>query len=99
MTNTFIPDYNVHLGEILKDCIKVRGIKKKELADQCGIEIKTIRRILNCKELITSKIAVQLEHVLRVSAVLWNNLSKNYQKRENLKRKDNVKGLNVDEAD
>ncbi len=77
--NTFIPDYAIHPGEILEETLEVRNIRKNELAERCGMSIKTISQILNGKAPVTAETAILLERTLGVSADVWNNLDANYR--------------------
>ncbi len=75
----FTPDYAVHPGEILKESLEARKIKKRDLADRCGLSVKTVSQIINGKAPIEPETAIKLEHVLGVSAVVWNNLDASYR--------------------
>ena len=85
-TNTYFPDYAIHPGEILKETLAARNITKNELAERCGISVKTVSQILNKKAPVTTETAIQLERVLGVSADIWNNLDANYRLFENSKK-------------
>ena len=76
--NEFAPDYEVHPGEILEETLEVRGMKKLDFAQRCGLSDKTVNQIINGKAHVTPDIALQCERVLGVSAELWNNLQSNY---------------------
>jgi len=34
------PDYAVHPGEILEETLEARGMKKRDLAEKCGLNVK-----------------------------------------------------------
>lgn len=73
------PDYAVHPGEILEETLKARNMKKGDLAERCGLSVKTVSQIMSGKASITPETALQLEKVLRVSANIWSNLDTNYR--------------------
>jgi HTH-type transcriptional regulator / antitoxin HigA len=88
--NAYIPDYAVHPGEILRETLEARQIKKGEFAERCGISAKTVSQIIAGKAPVTSSAALNFERVLGVSSNIWNNLNSNYllfaaKKREQIK--------------
>jgi len=72
------PDYAVHPGEILEETLEGRNMKKRDLAERCGLSVKTVSQIMSGKASITPETALQLEKVLGVSANIWSNLDTNY---------------------
>ncbi len=78
-SNTYNPDYAIHPGEILEETLEARNIKKNELAERCGMSVKTISHILNKKAPVTAETAIRLERALGVSADIWNNLDASYR--------------------
>ncbi|MBU0486117.1 MAG: HigA family addiction module antidote protein [Proteobacteria bacterium] len=77
--NQYNPDYAVHPGEILEETLDARGIKKTEFAQRCGLSVKTVSQIINCKAPVSPETAIQFERVLGVSANIWNNLDAHYR--------------------
>ena len=77
--NTYCPDYAVPPGATLLEVIQSKSIKQSELAERMGRPKKTINEIIKGKAEITPETAVQLEHVLGISAKFWLNLEKNYR--------------------
>lgn len=73
------PDYSVHPGEYLEEVIESRKMKKREVADRLNISVKTLSQIINKKAYITPEMAIQFEHVLNISANIWNNMSSDYR--------------------
>lgn len=73
------PDYAVHPGEILEETLEARGMKKRDLAEKCGLNVKTMSQIINGKASITPETALQLERVLGISANIWSNLNTSYR--------------------
>ena len=67
-TTDYEPDYSIHPGEILNETLQARGIRKTDFAERCGISLKTISQIVNCKAPVTPETALQFERVLDVSA-------------------------------
>jgi len=78
-TYQYKPDYAVPPGEILEETLEARNIKKKDLAERCGLSAKTVSLIMSGKAPITPETAIQLERVLGVSANIWSNLDVNYR--------------------
>ncbi len=78
-TYQYKPDYAVPPGEILEETLEARNIKKRDLAERCGLSAKTVSLIMSGKAPITPETAIQLERVLGVSADIWNNLEANYR--------------------
>jgi len=89
--NEYSPDYAVAPGETLADTIQALGMTQAELAARTGRPVKTISEIINGKEAITPRTALQFERVLGVPASFWNNLERNY--RETLERIEERKRL------
>lgn len=83
-TNEFEPDFVSLPGDTLQEVLNERGISQANLAERTGRPKKTINEIVQGKAAITPETALQLERVLGVPAVFWNNLERNY--RENLAR-------------
>ena len=77
--NEYNPDYAVHPGEILEETLDARGIKKTEFAQRCGLSLKTVSQIINCKASVSPETAIQFGRVLGVSAKIWNNLDAHYR--------------------
>jgi len=73
------PDYAVPPGEILEEILEARNIKKRDLAERCGLSAKTVSLIISGKAPITPGTAIQFERVLGVPANIWNNLEANYR--------------------
>ncbi|MBF0546088.1 MAG: HigA family addiction module antidote protein [Candidatus Riflebacteria bacterium] len=72
------PDYAIHPGEYLEEVLKSNEIKKKDLSDRLGISVKHLSQIIHKQEMITAKLAVQLERTLGISGNIWNNLNADY---------------------
>ncbi|MEW6720358.1 MAG: HigA family addiction module antitoxin [Thermodesulfobacteriota bacterium] len=87
----YSPDYAVPPGESLLETIQALGMSQAELAARTGRPVKTISEIINGKESITPRTALQFERVLGVPASFWNNLERNY--REALERIEERKRL------
>ena len=66
-------------GETLLESIEALGISRAELAERMGRSRKTINEIIRAKAVITPETAEELERVLGLPAVLWNNLEQNYR--------------------
>ena len=73
------PDYAIHPGEILEETLKARNMKKRDLAERCGLSVKTVSQIMSGRASVTPETALQLEKVLGVSANIWSNLDTNYR--------------------
>lgn len=72
-------DLLIHPGEELADTLAALGLSQNDLALRSGISRKHINRIVRGKELISPKVALLFERVLRTPATFWINLSQNYE--------------------
>lgn len=77
--NRYRPDYAVHPGELLDECLDSHGMAQKELAARTGITPKTINEIVQGKAPLTPETALKLERVFGRPAQFWNNLEREYQ--------------------
>ncbi|MBF0565819.1 MAG: helix-turn-helix domain-containing protein [Nitrospirae bacterium] len=77
--NQFRPDYTVSPGEILKETLEARGIKKADFAAMCGLPVKTVMQIIRGKEPVTPETAILFERELGVPAYVWNSIESSYR--------------------
>ncbi len=77
--NQFNPDYASPPGDTLLEVLESRGISQAELAQRMGKTTKHINRIVKGKSAITPETALELEHVLGISATFWNNRERQYR--------------------
>lgn len=52
---TFVPVAAIHPTELIKDEMRERGLKRRELAARMGIKLPNLSRLLNKKESITPR--------------------------------------------
>lgn len=76
---TFSPDYAVPPGETLQETMTVMGIERQQLAQLLGKTLEFINNLMKGRNVITAKIAIQLEEITDVPATFWNKLELNYQ--------------------
>ena len=76
----FEPDYAIHPGELLADCLDELKITSAELAIKMGCRTEIIDSILICDLPITVEIANLLEAALSIPAHIWNNAQAGYDK-------------------
>lgn len=68
-----------HPGEVLFGLdMEPAGITIKALAEQIGVDRKTISRIINGHAGITAEMAILLSKVFKTTPELWLNMQKNY---------------------
>lgn len=89
--NQYTPDYVSPPGETLEEILDERDMSQAELAERMGRPRKTISEIINGKAAITPETALQLERVLGIPAIFWNNRERHY--REALARKEEQERL------
>ncbi len=85
VNNKYKPDSISPPGETLLETLEALGMTQAHLAERTGQSKKTIKEIMKGKSPISPGIATELEHVLGVPAVFWNNRERLY--RENLKER------------
>ncbi len=73
-----LPGDLYHPGIYLKDVLKTRSIKQKDLAVQMSIRQNVLSEIITGKRNITPNIAVKLEHALGIEAEFWLRLQARY---------------------
>lgn len=77
---TFVPVAAIHPTELIKDEMRERGLKRRELAARMGIKLPNLSRLLNKKESITPQTAIRLENALGIDADMWLSLQAAYDK-------------------
>ncbi len=68
-------------GEHIKEELKERNWTQKDFADILGVSEKTVSKIINAKQTITSEIANLIAKAFGTSAELWLNLESHYRSR------------------
>jgi len=76
----FVPIEAIHPSELIKDEIKARGMKKKELAERLGMKASNLSRFLSAKENVTPTMALKLEEAFGISADYWMDLQLSYER-------------------
>lgn len=80
----YAPDFAVPPGRTIQETIDALGIDQRELAVRLGLPAKHVNQVIKGMAPVTPDIAIRLERVTGVPALLWNNLEANY--REQLAR-------------
>lgn len=85
---TFKPNWDVSAGEIIEEHLEVRGMKKRELAEHCGVSAKHISQICQGHVPIKIPLALAMENHIGLTAemilcidVKWH-LNKERKKRK-----------------
>lgn len=73
-------DIYIHPGETVKELLKNRRIKAKDLAIKTGYDIDYIKRLLKGEANITKGFAYALERVFGLSQNFFIRLQENYDK-------------------
>lgn len=68
----------IHPGSILKEELRERGIKQRELARQMGIQASHLSEIIRGKRPVTKSVADRLERVLGIPSIDWMRLQLAY---------------------
>ncbi len=74
LTKDVIPAFATHPGILLRDEIEYRNIKQKKLAEELGIATTVLSELIHGKRNISPEIALKLEKVLDIDALLWMRL-------------------------
>ena len=64
------PNYSVTAGEIIAEHLEALKIKKKALADACGLSAKHISMIINGHAPLTSEVALRMEPIIKLDALI-----------------------------
>jgi len=78
----------IHPGEILKDEVESRKLKKSEFAKSIGILPGNLSELFNGKRHINAPLALRLETTLGIEAEFWLRIQSRYEltiERNNLK--------------
>ena len=70
-----------HPGIYIKDIIEDKNISQEQFAEDVGIPIDVINKLVNSEVSITDDIANKLNDFTAISAKTWMNLQKNFDKR------------------
>jgi addiction module HigA family antidote len=65
-------------GEHLKDVLKTRSIKQKDLAKQIAVRQNVLSELITGKRSFTPELAVRLEKALGIDAEFWLRLQARY---------------------
>ena len=85
--------YMIHPGEILREELKERGIKQKDLAKGIGMEPPHLSALIHGNRNITAAIAAKLESVLNIPASVWLNLQNQYNVGKSRMRNNNTSSV------
>ena len=69
----------VHPGEVLKDELEELELTQIALAKHIGVDLITISEICQCRQGISTEMAVRLSKSLGGSPQFWLNLQKNWE--------------------
>lgn len=75
------PAILIHPGEHIKEELEERCWSQKAFADILGVSEKTVSKIINAKQTITSEIANLIAKAFGTSAEVWLNLERHYRAR------------------
>ena len=85
----FTPLEAVHPSELVRDEMRARGIKSKDLAARLGMKAPNLSRFFSAKEDVTPAMAVKLEEALGIPADYWMQLQVSYERDvEDIRRRD-----------
>ena len=64
------PNYSVTSGEIIAEHLDALNIKKKTLAEACGLSAKHISMIINGHAPLTAEVALKMEPIIKLDALI-----------------------------
>ena len=67
-------DISLHPGEVIKDELEAREIKKADFASQLGLKASHFSELLHGKRNVSAAVALKLEKLLKVPAEYWMRL-------------------------
>ena len=73
---------NLHPGEILRDELEARELRKIDFAQKLGVTPGNLSELLNGKRHISAFTAIKLEKLLGISAEYWLRVQMYYDLRE-----------------
>lgn len=74
-----VPAIAIHPGEMLREELKERGIKQKELAKQIGIPATHLNEFIKGKRGLSLRLGVALESALGIPYDIWARLQSRYE--------------------
>lgn len=77
-SNRLVPARAVHPGEVLREELRGRGIKQKELAQMMGVQPTHLNEFIKGKRNMTEELAMKLEAQLGIPFKSWMNLHNGY---------------------
>lgn len=80
INENFTPVEAVHPSELIKDELKARGMRRKELAERLGMKASNLSRFFSAKEKITPSMALKLEEIFGIPAEYWMGLQLSYER-------------------
>jgi len=81
------PDYAIHPGELLADCLDEMNITSAELAIKIGCQTEIVDSILLGNLPITLEIAKMIEAALSIPEHIWINAQAGYDEFHETQRK------------
>jgi len=69
----------VHPGELLRDELAVRGMTQADLAARSGLSTKHVNQVLQGSSSMSADVAVALEIILGLPAVVWATMDAHWQ--------------------
>lgn len=77
--NELFPAYALHPGEVLKDELEYRKIKKSDFAAEIGLRPSHFSELLHGKRHVNAALAVKLEQLLDIDAEYWMRVQASYE--------------------
>jgi HTH-type transcriptional regulator / antitoxin HigA len=75
---SFVPDWSLHPGAVLRDVLRDRGIRQSELAARTGLTPKHVNQLVKENIGISGDVAVRLERALGLPARFWTQVDAEY---------------------
>lgn len=76
-----IPSRPTHPGEVLREEIESRGITQTKLANEIGIRVSLLNKLINGKRNFTVEYAMMIEAALGIDADFWLRMQSNYDRK------------------
>ena len=75
---TLKPRVRLHPGDVLKDELDARGLKKSAFAKMIGLSASQLSELLHAKRHVSEDLALRLETVLAIEAEYWMRVQTTY---------------------
>ena len=79
LANDLTPGSAIHPGVLIKEELKARRMKQKDLAEAIDVAKNVMSEVINGKRNISAALALKLEKALGIQAEFWMKYQVNYE--------------------